>query len=103
RLDLLLAMGLFDDATDLVQVRYPLSPLASGVARAEEVRRAVAARAPIYARETVARDDIPDDFVPQLLPRLVRELLYPRYYYDVITAEAAKHKADPRLVLSSLA
>ena len=100
RLDLLLAMGLFDDATDLVPVRYPLQPLASGVARAEALRRGLAARASISAAETVARDDIPDDFVPQLLPRLARELLYPRYYYDVITAESAKHKADPRLVLS---
>ena len=42
----------------------------------------------------------PDDFVPQLLPRLLRELLYPRYFYDVIVAEAEKHGADPRLVLS---
>jgi len=100
RLDLLLAMGLFDDATDLVQVRYPLQTLATGVARAEALRRGLAARASISAAETVARDDIPDDFVPQLLPRLARELLYPRYYYDVITAESAKHKADPRLVLS---
>jgi soluble lytic murein transglycosylase-like protein len=100
RLDLLLAMGLFDDANDLVQVRYALQPLASGVARAEALRRGLAARASIYAAETVARDDIPDDFVPQLLPRLLRELLYPRYYYDVITAESPKHKADPRLVLS---
>jgi len=100
RLDLLLAMGLFDDATDLVPVRYPIQPLASGVARAEALRRGLAARASIAAAETIARDDIPDDFVPQLLPRLVRELLYPRYYYDVITAESAKHKADPRLVLS---
>jgi soluble lytic murein transglycosylase-like protein len=100
RLDLLLAMGLFDDATDLVQVRYALQPLAQGVARAEALRRGQATRASIYAAETVARDDIPDDFVPQLLPHLLRELLYPRYFYDVITREAAKHKADPRLVLS---
>jgi soluble lytic murein transglycosylase-like protein len=100
RLDLLLAMGLFDDATDLIQVRYPLQPLASGVARSEALRRGLASRLSIYAAEVVARDDIPDDFIPQLLPRLVRELLYPRYFYDVITAEAQKHKADPRLVLS---
>ncbi len=100
RLDLLLAMGLFDDATDLIQARYALQPLAQGVARAEALRRGLAARASIYAAETVARDDIPDDFVPQLLPRPVRELLYPRYFYDVITVESGKHKADPRLVLS---
>jgi soluble lytic murein transglycosylase-like protein len=100
RLDLLLAMGLFDDATDLVQARYPLQPLPEGVARAEALRRGGAARQSIYAAEVVARDDIPDDYLPPLLPRLVRELLYPRYFYDVILAESEKHGADPRLVLS---
>ncbi|HEV7500461.1 MAG TPA: hypothetical protein VGQ33_10685, partial [Vicinamibacteria bacterium] len=99
RLDLLLAMGLFDDATDLVLVRYPLHPLPQGIARAEALRRGGASRASIYAVE-VSREDIPADFVPQLLPRLVRELLYPRYFYEVITAQSRKYGADPRLVLS---
>lgn len=99
RLDLLLAMGLFDDATDLVLVRYPLHPLAPGIARAEALRRGGASRASIYAVE-VSREDTPADFVPQLLPRLIRELLYPRYFYDVITTESRKYGADPRLVLS---
>jgi soluble lytic murein transglycosylase len=100
RVDLLLAMGLFDDANDLIQARYPLQPLAQGVARAEALRRGSAARQSIYAAEVVARDDIPGDYLPPLLPRLVRELLYPRYFYDVILAESEKHGADPRLVLS---
>jgi soluble lytic murein transglycosylase-like protein/Tfp pilus assembly protein PilF len=100
RLDLLLAMGLFDDGADLILTRYPLHPLPPGVARAEALRRAQASRASIYAAEVVAREEVPEDYVPQLLPRLVRELLYPRYYYDVILAESRKHGADPRLVLS---
>jgi soluble lytic murein transglycosylase-like protein len=100
RLDLLLAMGLFDDAADLVPARYPIKPLADGVARAEALRRGLATRQSIAAAETVARDDIPDDYVPALLPLLLRELLYPRYFYDVIQAESLKHGADPRLVLS---
>jgi transglycosylase-like protein with SLT domain len=100
RLDLLLAMGLFDDATDLIQARYPLQPLPEGVARGEALRRGAAARQSIYAAEVVARDDIPGDYLPPLLPRLVRELLYPRYFYDVIVAESEKHGADARLVLS---
>ena len=99
RLDLLLAMGLFDDGADLILNRYPLHPLAQGVARAEALRRAGASRASIYAVE-VAREDVPDDFVPQLLPRLVRELLYPRYFYDDIAAESKKYGADADLVLS---
>lgn len=99
RIDLLLAMGLFDDANDLILTRYPLHPLAQGIARAEALRRGGASRASIYAVE-VSREDIPDDFVPQLLPRLVRELLYPRYFYDVIAAQSQKYAADPQLVLS---
>ncbi len=100
RFEVLLACGLFDDATDLVQARYPLHPLPQGVARAEALRRGNAARPSIYAAEVVAREEVPDDFVPQLLPRLLRELLYPRYFYDDIVAQSKKHGADPRLVLS---
>jgi soluble lytic murein transglycosylase-like protein len=100
RLSLLLAMGLFDDASDLIQARYPLQPLPEGVARAEALRRGQATRQSIYAAEVVARDDIPKDYLPPLLPVLLRQLLYPRYFYDVIQAESAKYGADPRLVLS---
>jgi soluble lytic murein transglycosylase-like protein len=100
RLDLLLAMGLFDDATDLVQVRYPLQTLATGVARAEALRRGLAARASISAAETVARDDIPGRLrapapAPPGARAAVSALLLRRDH-----AESAKHKADPRLVLS---
>ena len=64
RLEVLLASGLFDDAVDLVLQRYPLHPLPSGVARSEALRRGGASRASIYAIEVVAREDIPDDYVP---------------------------------------
>src|SRR5262249_52973838 len=100
RMDLLLAAGLFDDAVDLIPARYPFHPLAQGVARAEALRRANASRPSIAAAELVAREDVPDDYVPALLPRLVRELLYPRYFYDDIVVQSKKHGADPRLVLS---
>ena len=69
------------------------------VARAEALRRAGATRASIYAVE-VARAGLPDDYLPRLLPRLVRELLYPRYFHDDDRAGRAAHGADPRLVLS---
>src|SRR5204863_5797522 len=87
-------------AAALILTRYPLHPLPQGVARAEALRRGNAARPSIYAAEVVAREDVPDDYVPPLLPRLVRELLYPRYFYDEILAQSKKHGADPRLVLS---
>ncbi len=100
RPDLLLAMGLFDDATDLVLGRYPLHPLAQGIARAEALRRGGASRASIYAAEVTTREDVPGDYLPALLPPFVRELQYPRYFYDEVAAQSRKHGADPRLVLA---
>jgi soluble lytic murein transglycosylase len=99
RLDLLLAMGLFDDAADLITTRYALHPLAAALARSEALRRAGSSRASIYAIE-VGREDVPADYLPQLLPRLVRELIYPRYFAADIEAQAKRFGADPRLVIS---
>ena len=99
RLDLLLAMGLFDDAIDLVPVRWGLTPPAAALTRSLALHLGAAPRGSIYAAEVLMRS-VPDDFVPELLPRTLRELLYPRYFYDRIVAEAKKHGADPRLVLS---
>src|SRR6185503_14673747 len=99
RLDNLLALGLFDDAVDLIKERYPLQPATSAVARAVALSRAGATRASIQAVEVAARA-FPPDFLPRLLPRLVKELLYPRYFEDEIAARSAAHGADPRLVLA---
>jgi soluble lytic murein transglycosylase-like protein len=98
RLDLLLALGLFDDAAEDVIAAYPLQPLESGIARAEALRRGLAGRGSIFAIESALQ--LPEGYLPELLPRLVRELLYPRYFYEDIVKEAKKHGADPRLVLS---
>lgn len=99
RLDNLLALGLFDDAVELIKERYPLQPAASAVARAAALSRAGATRASIQAVEVAARA-FPPDFVPALLPKVVAELLYPRYFREEIAARSAAHGADPRLVLS---
>ena len=98
RLDLLLALGLYDDAAEDVIANYSLQPLASGVARAEALRRAEAGRGSIFAIESALQ--LPEGFLPELLPTLVRQLLYPRYFFADITEQAGKHGADPRLVLS---
>jgi len=99
RLDNLLALGLFDDAVDLIRERYPLQPVASAVARAAALSRAGATRASIGSVEIAARA-FPPDLLPRLLPREVQELLYPRYFREEIAARSAAHGADPRLVLS---
>ena len=99
RLDNLLALGLFDDAVDLIRERYPLQPAASAVARAVALGRAGATRAAIASVEIAARG-FPPDYVPGLLPPVVNELLYPRYFDAEIVRESAAHGADPRLVRS---
>jgi soluble lytic murein transglycosylase-like protein len=99
RLDNLLALGLFDDAVDLIKERYPLQPAASAVARAAALSRAGATRASIQAVE-IAAQGFPPDFLPALLPKVVAELLHPRYFREEIAARSAAHGADPRLVLS---
>ena len=74
-------------------------PAAAAGRRAWRGRRrcgaACATRQSIYAAEVVARDDIPDDYLPPLLPRLVRELLYPRYFYDVIAGRVPEARGRP--------
>jgi len=99
RLDNLLALGLYDDAVDLIRERYPLQPAASAVARSFALSRAGATRASIQSVEIAARA-FPAGFLPQLLPRVVQELLYPRYFREEIASRSAAHGADPRLVLS---
>src|SRR5258708_20692681 len=43
---------------------------------------------------------VPRDFIPDLLPLTVRELLYPRYFFDAISEDARKYDADPTLLLA---
>ena len=99
RLDNLLALGLFDDAVDLIRERYPLQPPAQAVARAVALGRAGATRAAIQSVEIAGRS-FPPDYVPALLPPAVAELLYPRYFDEEIQRESTAHGADPRLVRS---
>ena len=99
RVEQLLAMGLFDDAIDDVLKRYPLAPPASALTRSVALNLGAAPRDSIRAIE-VLMGSVPDDFVPQLLPVHLRQLLYPRYFYETIVEEGGRHGADPRLVLS---
>ncbi len=95
----LAAMGLFDEVVGSAGTRYPLTPFDSGLTRSVVYRLGGASRASIQAVESLMAQ-VPDDYVPQLLPRQLRELLYPRYFYDWIAADAATNHADPRLLLA---
>jgi soluble lytic murein transglycosylase len=93
RAELLMAMGLFDEAVADIPKRYDL------LTKSLALNRGNASRESIYAVE-VMMNSVPRDYVPQLLPNVVRELLYPRYFYEAIVEDAKKYGADPALVLS---
>jgi soluble lytic murein transglycosylase len=96
---LLLAMGLFDEAADANEQRYPLRPLKSALTRSLALNHGSASKESIYAIE-VLMNSVPRDYMPELLPLTVRQLLYPRYFYDFISDDSKSYNADPTLVLS---
>jgi soluble lytic murein transglycosylase-like protein len=96
---LLMALGLFDEATDEVIRRYPLSAPATALTQSLALNRGGASKQSIYAIEVLMKS-VPADFVPELLPRQVQELLYPRYFDSFIEEDSKKFGADPTLVLS---
>lgn len=96
---LLMALGLFDEATDAIEKRWPLRPLSSALTQSLALNRGAASKQSIYAIEVLMKS-VPDDYVPDLLPQAVRELLYPRYFYAAIESDSEHFDADPTLVLS---
>jgi soluble lytic murein transglycosylase len=91
--ELLMAMGLFDEAADDLPRHY------DRLTRSLALNRGNASRESIREIEMLM-DSVPPDYVPQLLPLTVRELLYPRYFYDAIAEDGKKYGADPTLLLS---
>ena len=96
---LLMALGLFDEATDDIEKRWPLRPLSSALTQSLALNRGGASKPSIYAIEVLMKS-VPDDYVPDLLPESVRQLLYPRYFYRAIESDSEHFDADPTLVLS---
>jgi soluble lytic murein transglycosylase len=88
-----MAMGLFDEAVDAIPRNWSL------LTQSLALNRGNAARESIKTIEILMKS-VPDDFEPALLPRVVHELLYPRYFFDAITEDAKKYGADPLLVLA---
>jgi soluble lytic murein transglycosylase-like protein len=99
RAEVLMALGLFDEAAEDIQKIWPRHPMSSGLTQSFALNRAKASKESIHAIEEVMKG-VPDDYVPQLLPRLVRELLYPRYFAGFIEADAKTSGADPTLLLA---
>jgi soluble lytic murein transglycosylase len=97
--ELLMAMGLFDEVVPAIEKKWPLRPAPNALARSYELNLGAASKQSIYAIEVLMKA-VPADFHPDLLPTVVRRLLYPRYFYSYIAADAERYDADPTLVLS---
>ncbi len=96
---LLMAMGLYDEASEEARQRYPLRSIRSALTQSVALNRGSASRESIYAIEVLMKS-VPPDFLPDLLPEAVRRLLYPRYFYSFIEEDSKKYGADATLVLS---
>jgi soluble lytic murein transglycosylase len=96
---LLMAMGLHDEAVPAIEKRWGLRPQSEALTRAYALHLAGASKPSIYAIELMMKS-VPSDFHPDLLPELVRRLLYPRYFYGFIAADAKSFETDPTLLLA---
>lgn len=99
RASTLIALSLYDEATDEIRERWPLREPTTALTQSIGMNRAAASRESIYAVEVLMKS-VPADYLPDLLPLSVRQLLYPRYFYGAIVRDSEKFGADPRLVLS---
>jgi soluble lytic murein transglycosylase len=99
RMSLLMAMGLFDETTEDVMKRFPLRPQSSALTRSLALNMGNASKDSIFAVE-VLMQSVPDDYLPELLPLTVRQLLYPRYFYDYVLDDSQHFGADPTLVIA---
>ena len=97
RMSLLMAMGLFDEAANDVHQRWPLHSMKSDLTQSLALNRGNASKESIFAIEVLMKS-VPADYIPQLLPQVVRELLYPRYFYDAIAEDSKRFGSDPLLV-----
>lgn len=96
---LLMAMGLADEAVPYIVARHGLRPAQEALTRSYALNRGASSKESIYAIEVMMKS-VPSDFHPDLLPEVVRRLLYPRYFYAFIAEDAKRYEADPALVLS---
>jgi soluble lytic murein transglycosylase-like protein len=96
---LLMAMGLHDEAVPAIEKRFPLVPAREALTRSYALNLGAASRESIYAIEVMMKR-VPADFHPDLLPKVARQLLYPRYFYSFIAEDAESYDADPVLLLS---
>jgi soluble lytic murein transglycosylase-like protein len=94
-----MAMGLHGEATDAVEKRWPLRPPRDALTRALALNLGGASHESIYAIEVMMKS-VPRDFHPALLPSVVKQLLYPRYFYGYVLEDAKRYNADPALVLA---
>jgi len=99
RMSLLMAMGLFDEASEDAMKRFPLRPQSSALTRSLALNMGSESKDSIFAVE-VLMQSVPNDYLPELLPLTVRQLLYPRYFYEYVADDSKHFGADPTLVMA---
>jgi len=92
----LMAMGLFDEVTDEIPKRWPLRPANSALTQSIAFSRAGASRESIYAIEVMVKG-LPANTD---LPKIAREQLYPRDFYEYVEEDAKTFGVDPNLILA---
>ena len=97
--ELLMAMGLHDEAAGAIERRWGLRPAPAALTRSYALHLGSESKPSIYAIEVMMKA-VPADYHPDLLPEVVRRLLYPRYFYGFIASDAKRFEADPTLLLS---
>lgn len=97
--EILIALGLEQEAVDRITELYPLRPKRSALTQSLAQRLAGATKPSIYAIEVMMRS-VPDDYVYELLPDHVRELLYPNYFEELVLEKSEEYGADPTLLRS---
>ena len=95
--EILLTLGLFDEAESIVLSQFPAANPSLAFAGSLGLARSGATRRSLYIAEILAKR-IPPALPTELQPSDYRQLLYPFRYSFLILSEAQRHGIDPFLL-----
>jgi len=79
--------------------RFALRPQSSALTRSLALNMGNESKNSIFAVEVLIQS-VPNDYLPELLPLTMRQLLYPRYFYEYVADDSKHFGADPTLVMA---
>lgn len=95
--EMLLALGVWDQAEPVVLKHFPVSNVALGITGSRLLRQASQIRRSLYIAEILNRR-VPEEVPAELLPIGFRRLLFPLPYREAIEAETRRRDVDPLLL-----